>query len=385
VTSKAELPNKAEKKPVTPFGRDCGYSALLPTSPPRTFWLFCDTPIYNSSGKETAFIHGSTAAWQEIKTLSNGIPKQLEEIKVKKPAPPPDEVAGGAYQFLPSPKNVYLPPLSGRKNSPKRPACNKNDGNPNGNDDYSASWPSGVAVEPSKKSALIVYDEVCVYNDAGTSKIRVEGLGVAEYDWVSQEISKFHDVYTPPDTGAALPDEEQLSSPVFVNDKLYMFSGSHNVGVDVATVGAVTELWNPKLKIGFAPQSTPGASPFNPSLVSAGTNYPGHPGVVMIVGSEVDANAPAWGTGYTIWENKSADPSKGTWVRLAINKPIFPDCADTKTSTHSFPPCRAVIGHPELSNADKMFVSVFDSTILPINSKAAEGHVRMAELNYPPK
>src|SRR5215471_9574065 len=87
--------------------RDCGFSRKLPSNSSLSVWLFCDTPIANSSGTVIGFISGSTAAVGPF--TAGKVPTDLSEIPM-----PPTHIetlpsSQAPRQFLPTPQGLVLP------------------------------------------------------------------------------------------------------------------------------------------------------------------------------------------------------------------------------------------------------------------------------------
>lgn len=372
-----------EDNPATQaIGRDCGYSTWVPAANPQlSLWLFCDTPVYKH-GVLQSFSAGGSAARQT--SASGTLPQSLLELPYPDGTQP--TAGGGPYRFLTVPTNMWLP-------SHTSTACGGS-----GTNSYAAAWPSGVAIEPSNNSvALIVYDEVCVEN--GT--ISVQGLGMEEYNWYTNKVvGGPYEIYHPT-PGAPMPDQWQLGSPVFSGNYLYFFSGSSvtsNKGVFVANVLFTPSHWQNGLTYYFWNGSTwttdpmqsasilpSGSIPVNASEVSVEPAYPNHGGVVMILTTTI-------GTKYEIWNNPnvvssgwSGTPNAG-WSKIGSG-----DTVSTSSQCSNSPNglCRAIIGHPEFSTNNRMYVSYFDPNVnAPYDNgynKAdgtPEGHLRVAQQPY---
>jgi len=325
--------------------RDCGFSRKLPSG--QSLWIFCDTPVYDWTGTLTGFVAGTTAA--EGTFTVGQVPQQLVEVPT-----PPGALAGrspfiGPAQFLPNPTNLTRADGS---------ACTVT------STSYPAAWATGVAQEPNNSSKLLItYWEVCV--DLGA--MLVEGFGLLEYDASNNTIvSGPTEVFRAVGAGAQLPPQQQLGSPVFSNNILYLFASVCDQSVWGACTsgrifasnvlgapaywqhGANYFWWFSTFYPGWSQDASlaqsviAGATPFAVSVDSYGGN-----GVALIEETSVAG-------GYRIWHSP-ADTFVGSWT-LGQSATSLPGC-DRASGVNL---CRALSGHPELSTPSQLLMSYFN-------------------------
>lgn len=327
--------------------RDCGFSDAIGRG--EALWLFCDTQIYDRDGEPGAFIPGATAA--EGPYVAGEVPMALREV----PRPPkpisryPHDA--GPQQFLPPPEDVHAP----------------GGGSCSGGDEYAGSWPSGLTTIPASNTLLVIYDEVCVKNGFPS----VEGLAMREYDPSANTLSNPYEVLKPSSSGATLPTAEQLGSPIFSEGHLYMFSGtcSQRDEYGDCVSGAVYLMrtlarhryytdrarYEWETSGGWAKSSSSavsiiaGAKPEDPAAVTV-NSYPGH-GLALITQTNL-------GGGYEIWLSPTRNPSIGHWTAGPSGAKLRGCSAGRGLNL-----CRALTGHPEISNSNSMLMSYFDPEI----------------------
>ena len=331
--------------------RDCGFSQQLASG--KSLWLFCDTQVYNLYGQPGAFIAGATAA--EGSVTSGEVPTTLTEV----PTPPASlssyPANGGPQQFLAPPKDVHAPG-GGACSGPSHT--------------YAASWPSGMTALPntSPQQLLISYDEVCVYS--GTPY--VEGLALIEYQPSTNSfVAGPWEVFAPSASGAVLPNTEQLGSPIISGGFLYLFSGtcnSHDAYGDCLSgsvylastlptpsywESASTYYWEDASGWTHSPSGATsiiaGATPEDPAAVTV-ASYPGK-GLALITETNL-------GGGYQVWMSGSGNPAAGNWSAGPSGASLS-GCS----SGQGLNLCRALTGHPEISNSSEMLMSYFDPAI----------------------
>lgn len=325
------------------LARDCGFSRRLPSG--QALWLFCDTAIYDFTGKLTGFIAGTTAAEG---TFSAGrVPTGLVEVPT-----PPGALAGrspfiGPARFLPNPSNLV------RANGT---ACT------NSSAGYPAAWASGMAQEPGGSSRLVItYMEVCVDNGA----LLVEGFGLVEYDSANNTIVSGPTEVFRAAPGTQLPAQQQLGSPIFSGGSLFLFSsvcdssafGACGAGrIFLARVGGTPSSWQHGQNYAYWTSGSPTwTSNFQlaQSVISGATplavtvdSYPGK-GLAIVEETTI-------GGAFRIWK-APAGTFTGAWT-LGPTRSSLPGC-DGGSGLNL---CRAMTGHPEISTTSTLLMSYFD-------------------------
>ena len=327
------------------LSRDCGFSTPLPANPATSLWLFCDTAIYGLDQQLqyhlTGFIPGSTAA--EGPYTAGEVPQGLSELPTPPAALPTMPNSDGPAQFLKTP--------SGLVTSTGQPCDSANNA-------YAASWIGGVTHEPAAANpadVLITFGNYCVQ---GGLSFDPEGFGIAEYDPVSNMVVS----QTTLVTGAAVPPQRMLVSPVFSGSRLYLF-GSQCASQDqfgdctsgsiyLARTGDTPSSWDNPSSYQWRDGSTwtsaassatsiiPSATPI--SAVNVSNYSPAGQGIVLIE----QTNA---GGGFLVYEPVSS--LTGTWKQV-ISASV--PCGSGSGL------CHAIIGHPELSTAGELMISYFD-------------------------
>jgi hypothetical protein len=327
------------------LGRDCGFSRLLPSG--QSLWVFCDTPIYDWTGKLTGFIAGSTAA--EGPFTAGQVPTTLTEV----PTPPAALNPSGAYgpaRFLPNPTNLTRADGS---------ACTASSSG------YPAAWPSGVAQEPSNSPKLVItYAEVCVDNGS----LLVEGMGILEYNSASNAIVSGPTEVFRSQGSAQLPPQLLLGSPIFSSGGfLYLFAsvctssafGACSSGsIYVANVLASPSYWQSGANYSWwfstaypgwthsyqsAQSVVSGAEP----LAVTADSYPGK-GLAIVEETSI-------GGSFRTWRAKADSFAGGSWTP----GPSGSSLAGCDKGT-GLDLCRALTGHPEISTGSELLLSYFD-------------------------
>jgi hypothetical protein len=326
------------------LARDCGFSRQLPSG--QALWVFCDTAIYDWTGKQTGFITGSTAA--EGPFTAGQVPTTLTEVPTPPAALNQSGPAGPAH-FLPNPTNLTRQDGS---------TCTASSAG------YPAAWTSGVAQEPNNSSKLVItYAEVCVDNGA----LLVEGMGILEYDSATNTIvSGPTEVFRAPG-GSQLSPQLQLGSPIFSGGFLYLFAshcdsmtlGACNSGkIFVANVLGASSYWqtgsNYNWWFSTVYPSWSHNSQDAQSVVSGATpaaitadSYPGK-GLAIVEETTI-------GGAYRTWLSPSGSFAGGSWSQ-GPSASSLPGC-DKGTGLNL---CRALTGHPEISTSNELLMSYFD-------------------------
>jgi hypothetical protein len=327
------------------LGRDCGFSRQLASG--QSLWVFCDTAIYDWTGKLTGFIAGSSAA--EGQFTPGQVPTTLTEV----PTPPAALNPPGAYgpaRFLPNPTGLTRQDGS---------ACTASSSG------YPAAWTSGVAREPNGSSRLVItYAEVCVDNGA----LLVEGMGILEYDSAANAIvSGPTEVFRAQGAGAQLPPQLQLGSPIFSNGFLYLFAsvcdrmvfGTCTSGrIFVANVLGAPSYWQSGANYfwwfstaypGWS-QSYQSAQSVISGATPAAITADSYPGKGLAIVEETSI-----GGSYRIWRSPSGTFAGGSWSQ-GPSASSLPGC--DKASGLNL--CRALTGHPEISTSNQLLLSYFD-------------------------
>lgn len=329
--------------------RDCGYSQRISANPPRSLWLFCDTPIYvgRDAGQRRnwvlkQFIGGSTAAVGA--TAPGRPPGQLAEL------PEPGRSGAARRTHAPQP---FLATPAGLVTSAGQPCDAANGG-------YAASWISGVARIPSSADLLITFNDYCVLTGTVPTFLH-EGFGLVQYDPRANMLSSEIRVFPGMDPGGSLA----LGSPVFAGRYLYLFGpvcthpgigGCASGTISVARVGALPLDWaNP---LGYRWWSRDSAA-WTSDRAAAGSIIEGaRPDAVSV------ADFTAVGHRFVLVEQTDiaggfevfqAPAPAGTWVKVAAGRV---PCGMSPGGSVNF--CRAIIGHPELSTRSRLALSYFD-------------------------
>lgn len=330
--------------------RDCGFSHKLPSNSGLSIWLFCDTPIANSSGTVIGFIPGSTAAVGPF--TAGKVPTGLSEV----PTPPtaietlPSNQA--PQRFLPTPKGLVLPDGT--------TACGSS-----GSNSYAATWMSGVTREPSSDNSsllLISFTDVCV--SGGGSAITTERFGLAQYDPASNTVKSMTRVFQSA-AGKSLPPQLLLGSPIFSGGNLYLFSstcdssafgacGSGRVFLartpgQPASWGASSSyrFWDPSASGGWTSSVTSAQSVISgatPLAVTAASYASVGQGLDLIEETSLGGDDRVW----------TASSPTGPWSQKTSGKV---PCT-SGSGTLNF--CRALIGHPELSTSSQLLLSFYN-------------------------
>jgi hypothetical protein len=325
------------------ISRDCGYSSPLPGKPDWSLWLFCDTEV-------TGHAHGASPP--PARTLILGtdtaaagpytpgqVPSSLSEI----PTPPGQAALPNKdppQPFAPAPASLRLPggiaPCAG-------------DGA------YPAAWVSGLTPATGTAELLVTFDDYCVTADDD----QPEGFSIAEYNPAGNILSPPTAVFGTAASGLALPERQALGSPIVKDGYLYLFSRGRR-GVFLTRVPAAAAYWqNPfayqyRTGSGWSAQpaaATPLPGPGRPlSIAVSDFTADGH-GLVMIEQTTLAGAFTAW---------QAASPG-GPW-RQTLSGRV--PCAKTSTTGAAGQGagtlCRALIGHPELSNRDRILISYFN-------------------------
>src|SRR5262249_27114433 len=188
------------------LSRDCGFSTPLPANPTTSLWLFCDTAIYGLNQQLkyhlTGFIPGSTAA--EGPYTAGEVPQGLSELPTPPAALPTMPNSDGPAQFLKTP--------SGLVTSTGQPCDSAHSA-------YAASWISRGARRPATANPADVLIPQGNYWGEGGLSFAPGGFGIAEYDPATNTVVS----QTTLVTGAAVPPQRMLGSPVFSGSRLYLF------------------------------------------------------------------------------------------------------------------------------------------------------------------
>jgi hypothetical protein len=326
------------------LARDCGFSRQLPSG--VALWVFCDTAIYDWTGKQTGFITGSTAA--EGPFTAGQVPTTLTEVPTPPAALNPPGPAGPAH-FLPNPTNLTRQDGS---------TCTASSAG------YPAAWTSGVAQEPNNSATLVItYAEVCV--DSGA--LLVEGMGILEYNSATNTIvSGPTEVFRAP-AGTQLSPQLLLGSPIFSGGFLYLFASvcdSMTLGactsgrIFIANVLGAASYWQSSANYNWwfstaypgwshryqDAQSVVGGA--TPTAITA-DSYPGK-GLAIIEETSI-------GGSYRTWRSPSGSFAGGSWSQ-GPSASSLPGC--DKGSGLNL--CRALTGHPEISTSSTLLMSYYD-------------------------
>jgi len=314
--------------------RDIGLSVALPDG--HDLWLFGDTNVWqHQSGHWTSkhFIDGSSAL--EARYTRGQVPHGGEYP------------TGTPAQFIPSPRNVYMPDGSGR-------LCVRGIGDAA----FAARWPTGAAVMPTDTSdVLITYSVVCVTSPPGGPQQQAEGWGYALYNWRTRHFDHGPtDVFKPPTSGALFPTSDTFGSPVFADGNVTLFSstctaqylGCGGGQVSSVSVPATTAALDNPSSYQLNQLSTDGSASWAPLSISVGRYASG----LRLI---------EWTTIGGTYEIFSAASVATPWHLDTAG--TLPGC-ETHTGF-----CFALEGHPELSTPSQIFVSYVDPNSGPL------GHV----------
>lgn len=331
--------------------RDCGYSQQVSANPPRSLWLFCDTPVYvhrdaarYRSWVLKQFINGSTAAVGA--TAPGRPPGQLAEL----PAP---GTGNGATRRTGMPQ-PFLSTPAGLVTSAGQP-CDAANGA------YAASWISGVARVPSSTDLLITFNDYCVQTGTAPAFLH-EGFGLVQYDPGANILSSEIRVFSGMDAGGSLA----LGSPVFAGRYLYLFGPvctEPGIGrcargiISVVRVGALPLDWaNP---LGYRWWSRNTAAAWTSDRAAAASIIDGaRPYAVSV------ADFTAVGHGFVLVEQTDvaggfevfqAPAPAGSWAKIKTGRV---PCGISHGGSMDL--CRAIIGHPELSTRSRLALTYFD-------------------------
>jgi hypothetical protein len=361
--------------------RDCGYSQPVPGSPGQSYWLFCDTLIFNLYGQGVGSVEGTTAARGPYTV--GAAPTALAEMPSPPgPLPPAGSVAGPAL-MLGTPTG--LKKVDGTTCVPRR------DANGNRLDPwYPARWATGMTTIPNTSPGrfLITFEDVCVESP---EVMPVHRSGFAEYTPSSNTLSPATVLWENLD--AELDVRYQLGTPVYRNDFLFLFGSDCDGGMasGACTSGKVYET-----------VVLPGAKA-NPAAYrwrrGTGPSW-GDPGDVGDAGSILPASAKAMdvsvadfsaanrglvivettsmGGHYRLW---TATGGSATFTQLGVDRWTGDWCTTPGQPQY----CRALIGHPEFSTTGQLALSFNAGKQQPPNPSiplAAQEHVRMMMVDW---
>ena len=325
-----------DENPTITMTRDGGLSVALPNG--KDLWLFGDTPTVeytHGAWKVTRFIAGNTAG------IGPYTPRQV-------PAPLTELAIGGALKpdnqparFIPLPNNIYLPDGSGR-------LCNQ----ANGAAEPAGRWLTGAALMPDNTNVLITYTGACV-GSLSVNSISVQSFGFMEYDWTRNKISVPPvDVFPPVKSGTALPRGNWFGSPVVSNNQVTLFSETCCTPANflATTIPAdVTALSNPA---SYVTHAIPNLQPAVHGVLDAT--------VATYAAGELQVVTRSDTSGHV--EVYSAPSVDGPWsLKTTATLPGCPASAD---------PCYGIVGHPELSTSNALFVTYYQ----PGHGPGVPGH-----------
>jgi hypothetical protein len=332
--------------------RDCGFSVPLAAQADRSLWLFCDTVVTTPQGQDVGItILGAGTAAEGPGTAGRG-PGALTEVTtpaVDGPgaprAPGTAGAAGGLLApragprpFLPVPANLTLP-------ASLLPCA--------GPHVYPARWVTGAAREPgSSGRVLIGYADYCV---SGNDVFTLEAFGLIDYDPAANVLGPPVQVLAAP-AGQQLPSFQALGSPVFRGGYLYLFgwcgTGCGRGGVFLARTRATAAWWDDGFTYRYwtgrgwsaDPASAAALTGRGPLAMSAGDYSADGRGLVMIEQTSAAGDFSLW---------RAAAPT-GPWHQTGTGRV---PCTAGKQADDL---CRAVIGHPELSDRSELLISFFN-------------------------
>ncbi len=222
---------------------------------------------------------------------------------------------------------------------------------------YPARWVTGAAREPGPSGqVLISYADYCV---SGPAVFTPEGFGLLGYDPSANVLGAPAEAFFSP-PGAQLPQQRQevLGSPVFRGGYLYLFglcgpSCRGRGGVFLARTAAAAASWDNGFSYRYWTGRDWSASLADaasltglatPGGVSAGDYSAVGRGLVMVEQTSVAGD-------FSIWQ--AAAPT-GPWHQTGTGRV---PCTAGKQAGDL---CRALIGHPELSDRGKLLISFFN-------------------------
>jgi hypothetical protein len=332
--------------------RDCGFSVPLAGQARHSLWLFCDTLVTTRQGKELGLpILGAGTAAEGPGRAGRG-PAGLTEVgtpavdgpgapRVPAAAGPPAGLLApraGPRPFLPVPSNLTLPASLLPCTGPHA---------------YPARWVTGAAREPgSSGRVLISYADWCV---TGGDAFTLESFGLIEYSPAANVLGPPSAVFTVP-AGLSLPSLQALGSLVFRGGYLYLFGscgqGCGRSGVFLTRTRAVAAWWDNGFTYqywtgrGWSADQASAATLTGrgPLAMSAGDYSADGHGLVMI-----EETSP--GGDFSLWQ--AAAPT-GPWRKIQAGRV---PCTAGKQAADL---CRALIGHPELSDRSDLLISFFN-------------------------
>ena len=335
-----------------PISQDDGVSASYATG--KDIWVFADTSQVN--GPSTSL---GTAAEGSFQTGS--APNSLQQI-------PP---GSSPSAFFAEPTGLDAP--------------NQNPPQPCG---LPAAWVNGATRTPGSSSVLLSYVQVCDGNDFLT-----ERLSLVTYTPDTSNTSPFGTTYTPFSASplySGLPPIENLASPVYGSDGyLYLFANNKDLtnpatyfdsGLYVARVpsspasdmGNPSDYqwwsqppgqdvgWNGIADAGYSVSVIPNEANFGVSVADYSSFTSKHLAVIEQTGL---------GTSSTMQVYEATSPI-GPWSAGPAGQ--VPDsCVGTTF------PCRALIGHPELSTSNTLLFSWYSG-----DDENGSGHDRVGSIAW---
>jgi hypothetical protein len=326
--------------------RDAGYSVPIPNTG-NSLWLFGD------SGWNEGFWYGTTAA---VGPATRGqVPTGLTEL-LTPPAASSTPSSRGPSGFLPGfPDGLLTAP---DQQGATHPCVNPY---------LSVSWPAGAAAIPGTNRLLVTSADLC------SSSALDERMVLTEYTPSTNTLSAPARVFA---NTAGLPGQQQLSSPIFSGGYLYFVSytcdtpglGGCGAGqVYLARVQADATHWRDWSSYRYwtgsawsasywaATSILPGALP---SSIYAGDFSAVGKGFVIVETTSI-------GGDYRVWRSSSL--TSGWTVTHTGTVPC------SASSGSGFNPCRALIGHPELSTTSNLLLSYYNP---------ADDHVAMVAVPW---
>jgi hypothetical protein len=332
--------------------RDCGFSVPLAGRTRRSLWLFCDTLVTTRQGRELGVPilgAGTTAVGPGAAGRGGGALTEVTTPAVDGPGAPRAPGGAGALSgllppragprpFLPVPANLTLPASLVPCAGPQA---------------YPARWVTGAALEPdSSGRVLISYADYCV---SGRNTFTLESFGLVGYDPAGNVLGPPTQVFTAA-AGQQLPLPQALGSPVFRGGYLYLFGwcgpGCGHGGVFLARTLAAAGWWDNGFTYrywtggGWSPDLTRAAALTGrgPLAMSAGDYAADGQGLVMIEQTSAAGDFSRW---------QAAAPT-GPWRKTGTGRV---PCTAGKQGDDL---CRALIGHPELSDRSDLLISFFN-------------------------
>jgi hypothetical protein len=349
--------------------RDCGFSQPLPTDPARSLWLFCDSDIYGFNSKRqwtrSRIIDGSTAAEGPVTpgTAPDGLSELAKPGTRIRPIPNDD----APEQFLPTPSGLYT--TAGLP-------CDQANGA------YAASWISGVTSDAARSADMLIsFNDVCVSIRSG--RAAVEGFGLTEYHPATNTLGRPVTVFRAA-KGQTTAAQEALGSPMFFGGSLYLF-GSRCAEMYDAT--CLARRGNAVYLTRVTANSAAWANPGSYRWYAGPAGWTATAGGAVSILSESRPLAISVedfadiGKGLVLIEQTNA---VGAFTVYRATRPAG-DWVETTSgtlpcTTEGVSFCRAIIGHPELSTSDKLFLTYFNPGAGPYYNPSAyrEGHVMAA-------